>query len=250
MTETREDFDKRKAEIEKYFSLLEILEKDEIKISYKEKSRIKKQVVDNELLKILKANGYLLIYNLLEATCRNALIQILTSIQGHSLPLASLSETVQTLWVQQKVKGVNNSLVKETTVEKRIFAIIKDVIGETIIEFKDTIAKAKNDGNDMFNLSGNIDADQIRILADNYGFDARVGRDNEKAGASLSDIRIMRNKLAHGRITFADCGKDCSVIQMIDYKNNCIKYLGAILDSIEKYITDESFKLEKTNKNI
>jgi len=241
MTETRDDFNKRKAEIEKYFSLLEILDKDELKISYKERRRVKNYSVDDELLKILKANGYLLIYNLLEATCRNSLIQILSSIQESNLSLASLSEKVQLLWVRQRVKGMNDPAMKEVTMEKRLYNVVKDVINAAVIEFDETIKQARIDGKDIFNLSGNIDAKQIRILADNYGFNSSVSADNERAGADLSDIRVMRNKLAHGRITFADCGKDCSVAQMISYKENCIRYLSAILDNIEQYINDKAF---------
>ena len=81
MKETREDFNKRRSEIDKYFSLLEVIDESNIHLRYEDKTGEKSVSIDMEMRKILKANGYLLIYNLIEATCRNFLIAILRSIQ-------------------------------------------------------------------------------------------------------------------------------------------------------------------------
>ncbi|UOQ74094.1 MAE_28990/MAE_18760 family HEPN-like nuclease [Hymenobacter cellulosilyticus] len=242
MKETKDDFNKRKSEIEKYFSLLEILDEDNININYENKSGIHKIEIDTETIKILKANGYLLIYNLLEATCRNFLIAILKAIQEKNLPINSLSEKTQALWLKQKAKGLNDPYIKDKTIELRLHSLVKEIIDETKIEFKEIILRAKEDDKDLFQLSGNIDAENIRILADTYGFNSKVGGEKEKAGAILVDIRRMRNRLAHGRITFAECGKDLSVAQIIGYKNNAISYIEGILNNIEQYINDEGFK--------
>ena len=97
-------------------------------------------------------------------------------------------------------------------------------------------------GKDIFGLSGNIDARKIRELAEIYGFKSKLTNSKETAGNDLLKIKEQRNKLAHGDITFADCGKDKSVTQMIDYKNNTVEYLESVLVNIEDYLKNTKFK--------
>jgi hypothetical protein len=62
------------------------------------------------------------------------------------------------------------------------------------------------------------------------------------AWADLKRIKDFRNKLAHGRITFAECGKDKSVADMINYKDNAIEYLECVLLNVQDYIRQKKFK--------
>ena len=159
-----------------------------------------------------------------------------------NLTIDSLSEKAQVLWLKQKAKGLNDASIKDKTIEIRLHTLVKDIIDETKIEFSEILSKAQDDDKDLFQISGNIDADSIRILADTYGFNSKVGNDKERAGATLVHIRRMRNRLAHGRITFADCGKDLSVPQIVNYKDSAITYIDSILDNIEDYINTEGFR--------
>ena len=75
-----EDFDERAKEVSQYFIFLKNLEQESIKLSMGGKiGKSKIKVIDPNLLRTLKASGFLLLYNLVEATMRNAIEAILTN---------------------------------------------------------------------------------------------------------------------------------------------------------------------------
>jgi len=234
MQKAKEDFDKRKLEIECYFDFLSKLDHDKVVLNFEELGVAKQHKIDAELGKILKANGFLLIYNLVESFCRNSLWEILSAINTESVGLKMLSEHTQLLWIKSKVKFYKES-VNVSKLENHIHAIATDVINNTLISFQE--------GSEFIDLSGNIDKRKIQELAKMYGFDPVVAADKEKAGDDLLAIKTTRNNLAHGRITFAECGKPVSIIQMIKYKDNAISYLEGVLSNIEDYIVNARFKV-------
>lgn len=251
MKKTNEDFVKRKTEIEKYFAFLSTLDKDNPAIHFSEMGVDKISKVDAELLKILKANGFLLIYNLVESACRNSILEILTAIQSKKLSLKKLSDEVQMLWIRQRTQNLRDPKTKIETVDKQFYEIAKEVIKNTIIDFSTAIKKIEDPNVselELFGLSGNINADKIRDMARLCGFNHNVGAAKEKAGADLEEIKKKRNHLAHGRVTFAECGKDYSVKQMCDYKDNAISYLESILSNIDTHIKGGKYQVPKKKK--
>lgn len=234
MQRAKDDFDKRKSEIETYFDFLAKLDHDKVILHYEEKGVAKQHRIDDELGKILKANGFLLIYNLVESFCRNSLWEILSAINIENVDLKMLSNEAQLLWIKSQVK-IYKENANTTKLETHIHAIATDVINNTLIDFKE--------GSEFIDLSGNIDKRKIRELASIYGFDPVVAADKEKAGEDLLEIKTTRNNLAHGRITFAECGKPVSIPQMIKYKDNAINYLEGVLANIEDYIVNSKFRI-------
>ena len=234
MQQTKDDFNKRKVEIDLYFNFLSKLDHDKATLHYEELGVPKQYKFDDELEKILKANGFLLIYNLVESCCRNSLWEILLAIKTENLSLKKLSDEAQMLWIKSQVKNYKDN-ANAVKLEKLIHTIAKEVINNTVVDFKQD--------SEFMDLSGNIDKKKIRELANTYGFQPTVAADKEKAGDDLLEIKTNRNHLAHGRITFADCGKPVSIIQMVKYKDNAVVYLEAILDNIEDYISNLKFKI-------
>lgn len=231
----REDFEKRKIEINQYFDFLSKLDNDKVSLSYEQMGIARGHKLDDELKKILKANGFLLIYNLVEACCRNSLWEILFAIQAKKLTLKKLSDDAQMLWIKSKMKNFKESKSIEK-LEKHIHDIALSVINNAKIEFQSD--------SEFINLAGNIDKKKIRELAKIYGFVSIVAPEREKAGEDLVEIKNKRNHLAHGRITFAECGKQYSIIKMVEYKDNAILYLEAFLENVEDHI--KTLKFEKS----
>lgn len=233
MQKAKDDFDKRKGEIEIYFGFLSKLDHDKPTLTFEERGLSESHRIDEELKKILKANAFLLIYNLVESFCRNSLWEILSAIKTENLTLKKLSDQTQMLWIKSKVKAYKD-IASTVKLESHIHAIATDVINNTLIEFKED--------SEFVELSGNIDKRKIRELAGIYGFEPIVTPEQEKAGDDLLEIKTTRNNLAHGRITFAECGKPVSILQMIKYKDNTINYLEGVLHNIEDHITNLKFK--------
>ena len=89
----RDEFNNRLAEVNKYFDFLEKIE-SEYKILMNH-SKTLSFTIDDELLKILKANGFLILYNLIEATILNSIIAIFDEIKVDNLSYEKVSEKIK-----------------------------------------------------------------------------------------------------------------------------------------------------------
>lgn len=252
MKRLREDFNKRKTELDEYFYFLSLLDKDVPVLQYSEKEISYSYNVKSELIKILKANGFLLIYNLVESFCRNFIIEILTAAHGKKLTLRKLSEEMRKIWIAQRVRNFKDPKTANEKLETCIGGITSDIFNNTIIEFSDIINGIEHDEKfDPFGLSGSIAKDKIWNLASQYGFaPATREPEMERLGRDLELVKTSRNKLAHGRITFAECGKDQSVINMIAYKEDAVKFLEYMLSNIETYLSQATFKQPRTKRSV
>jgi len=68
MNSTQTDFINRTGEIDKYFNFLVILDKPCNIQSHDNQGNLVSQKIENDLFIILKANGFILLYNLIEST--------------------------------------------------------------------------------------------------------------------------------------------------------------------------------------
>jgi hypothetical protein len=96
------------------------------------------------------------------------------------------------------------------------------------------------DKKDLF--SGNIDAKLIRETAQKYGFkvashDTVVTRD----GARLLQVKQKRNELAHGQISFEECGQEIAHDELVDIAHETVSYLQAVLEGIEGYVSQRAY---------
>jgi len=81
-----QNFNERAKEVSKYFIFLKSLEQSTTKLSMGVKvdqSRIKE--IDPDLLKTLKASGFLLLYNLVEATMSNIIEAIFDKLKSEGI---------------------------------------------------------------------------------------------------------------------------------------------------------------------
>jgi hypothetical protein len=246
MEKAKEEFLNRKKEIEKYFDFLSKIEHDTPVLHYSLTGVSDIHEIDKELQKILKANGFLLIYNLVEAVTRITLIEYLNSISKSNISIKKLHEDIQRLWVSNK-RFADKKIGNKS--EEMIFQeLYNEIVSNTLVSFTTELKNDKGEVIKQFvKLSGNVDADVIRKLAKEYGFDSNVGK-AEKAGADLVTIRTNRNYLAHGIKTFTECGGKFSVIDLCKYKKNALFYLESILSNIESHIKGEKYQVSKKKK--
>ena len=104
-------------------------------------------------------------------------------------------------------------------------SIAKTVLDNEILSFE----------RDCINISGNIDAKKIREIIKQFG-------GNEISnGRDLKTIKDKRNNLAHGEFTFSEIGKDYTVKDLVDYKDETKQYLSSVLDEIQDYIDNQKY---------
>ena len=221
MNNTRIEYNKRLHEVEVYFETLKLLDNGNCSIKCVDilgVETIKK--IDSELSMILKANGYLLLYNLVESTIRKSIDAIISSIHNSSVTFRDLSDELRRIWIRQEGKNVNVD---------RIMSIASSVLEDRLLRFK----------SDCINISGNIDAQEIRNIL------KQVGGNEIKDGRYLKAIKDKRNNLAHGEFSFSEIGKDCTVNDLIVYKDDAKEYLSKVLDEIESYINSQKYLKNK-----
>ncbi|WP_193197878.1 MAE_28990/MAE_18760 family HEPN-like nuclease [Nostoc sp. MG11] len=217
-----QDFNKRSKEVSKYFIFLKNLEQGNIKLIMEGMDgKTKTRTIDTELEKTLKASGFLLLYNLIESTMRNAIEAIFDDIRKEGVSFDQVSV---------ELKKVVLSNLKKRNPDKLLSAI-------TAISL-DIIA-AGFDKQDLF--SGNIDAKLIKKLADEYGFSHKTDPTRTGNGNDLLTIKSNRNDLAHGIKSFGEVGRDKSAEELLEIKNKVLKYLKQILINIEIYLNNKEY---------
>ena len=56
-------------------------------------------------------------------------------------------------------------------------------------------------------------------------------------------VKERRNDLAHGTLSFAECGRDYSIDQLIDIKKETVLFLKGLLTGMKKYYDEQQYKL-------
>ena len=181
----QDDFDARAKEVDEYFDFVEKLlsAKSEIErldeestaysfkyFSYADEAGTPCSLrVTTDLQKTLKANGFLLVYNLVESTMKNALEAIILHLFAQGIGFDELSNKVKII-ILKNAKSCNPE-----SLEPLLTQISSDII-------KNTFKK-----DELF--SGNVDANKIRITMKKYGISSR----NTVNGDCLLTIKKERN---------------------------------------------------------
>ncbi|MDR2622122.1 MAG: hypothetical protein LBC48_06025 [Dysgonamonadaceae bacterium] len=217
MIDTKNEYNKRLLEVEMYFDTLTLLDKGSCKITCTDiLGNQRNKDIDTNLSTILKANGFLLLYNLVEATVRNSIKAIFNSAHSKNLTFKHFTDNIRKLWIKQEIKNITKD---------DIFALSKRILENELLVFQA----------ECVNISGNIDAQKIRDIAKQFGFQ------ESKNGRDLVTIKEKRNKLAHGEFTFSEIGKEYTISDLIKYKDSTKNYLDDVLSKIEDYIKNEGF---------
>lgn len=216
------DFQERVEEINRYFAFLEKLEQETLQLSVlKDDGQRENIPLDSQLIKTLKANSFLLLYNLVESSMRNAVTAIFDELKNQRVSYNSVRIEIKKIVIQN---------FKKRSPENLHFKI-KDISTDIIA--------AGFQSQELF--SGNIDQREISKTARNFGFSFNTEYNKTKHGESLDMIMNKRNDLAHGNKSFAEIGKDITVEELLKIKEEVTAYLEQILNNINQYITGQDY---------
>lgn len=201
-----QDFNERCKEVSKYFIFLKSVEQGTIKLSMEDRNKQPKvRLIDSDLEKTMKASGFLLLYNLIESTMRNAIETIFDELSSKRVCFDELRPEIK------KIVLTNIKKRKADQILLSITAISSDIIA------------AGFDKEDLF--SGNLDGKEIKRTANEYGFSCETDARKTGNGNDLLIIKSNRNDLAHGIKSFAEVGRDKSAEELLEIKNKVVKYL-------------------------
>jgi len=234
MQEVINNFEERVLEVELYFDYLKKLYRPNAQIYFPRARTNKYCPIDPELLKILKANSFLILYNLIESSVRDGVLAIYHELERKQYTYETVRKELKKIWIDFHYKNVYDISANYNSYRKQATKLIDMAVDGAII---------KLDRN-AIPISGNLDADQIRIICEMHGIEKKL-KPSAKGGRKLSTVKTQRNALAHGSLSFSECGRSFSVEDLSEIKKESIIFLRNILLNMKKYYDNELYDTSK-----
>ncbi|MCL6360675.1 hypothetical protein EXT49_11630 [Pectobacterium polaris] len=236
----RTTFNDRVNEIESYYSFLLFLDQG-ITLGTTTISMANNSFPVSPLLKKnLFANIYLHLYNLVESTVtlllKAAERKIISDVSINGINV--LNSDIQALWIRY-IAGTHDILPPEKRLEKAL-----DMCGYFLQQLPFNLEISKGGG-------GNWDNENIRLLAKRLGVNLTIPRAiNSLIKVPVKDgkgpiqiITTTRNKLAHGEISFSECGEDLTIVMVRKLIDISVNYLEVVIDCFERYLINGHYKI-------
>jgi hypothetical protein len=223
MSLVRQAFEARNAEVKSFLDLLAAIEEKRITLHHS-----RSDYSDSFL--VMKANVFLLSYNLVEATIRICVTSIYDKMAGHRPAFSRLRSEFQDVWLRQRASTFPIETLTRDSQFKLIKAVASHLVAASPVELKV----------ERLSLSGNIDADNIRELFDKHGMRLTVHA-SAKGGAELRTVKTKRNALAHGEISFAECGREYTVADLKRIHEQVRVFLSGVVASADRYAKRDAF---------
>lgn len=194
-------------------------------------NNIKTKRINNDLEKTLKATGYLLLYNLVEATMRNGIETIFDELKTQRVSFDEVREEIRKIII-------NHVRDKDIQSTDAFLLGLQNISVDIISVTFDALVKKENKKR-LF--SGNVDAREIRNTAKIYGFSSQTNKIKTRDGSDLLTIKTNRNDLAHGFKSFEEVGRNATADELLKIQKSTIHYLREILKNIELYLSNKEY---------
>lgn len=229
-------FKERLGEIDTYLDLLAVFE-EQIGRGQK-KDSIKGGTISTTQQRILYSTVYLQLYNLVEATitkCEQALYAAISEEKRWSP--ADLSLKLRAEWVRYLAKthiDQNSENRLQSSLELFDYLVKMRPIDDIKIE--------KGGG-------GNWHDEEIFRFAQRLGCTLSISQQSAEAVkkafrddcGALKLIVKRRNELAHGKVSFGECGADITVAELRELRTRAVMYLQEVVISFKDFIRNYDF---------
>lgn len=235
MEELGEAFEERFREIESYLELLDAIEQ-QVQTG---PPRLGKDgpLITADQQRILYSSVYLQLYNLIEATITRCIEGVCVAAANGWYP-SDLSAQLRREWVRFKAR-THVDLNYENRL-KHAFELFEELSQGGPI----SVLKIEKGG-------GNWDDSEIEGIARRIGFELRISQPvrqgvkravrNEMGPLAL--VKALRNDLAHGSISFVECGNGATVADLRDLTDKTAGYLREVVTSFAEAIAAHEFLL-------
>ena len=227
-------FDERLQEIDAYLDLLDALDRQ---VKSGTPPAIGGSLITVKQQRILYSAVYLQLYNLVEATvtwCVDAMCD--AAATGGAWAAADLSQELRREWVRLAAKTYEN-LNEDNRLTHTADALEHVIRGDRVTWPVDSARKGNWDDDEISALSAKLGCD-LRLSPAVYSGIKRPIRDDK---GPLRLIRDLRNRLAHGSLSFEECGTDITVTELRDTKNRTVDYLKEVVAAYGAHIDEYRF---------
>ncbi len=231
MAGLRDAFEERLFEVETYLDFLQSMEEQ----ARRGPPRLSgaEHPISVQQQKMLYSGVYLQLYNLIESTMTRCIDDIAAAAKrGETWKPQNLSEPLRSEWV----RGMARTHV-ELTQDNRLKAAL-DLCGHLMASLPITEFRIEKGG------GGNWDDQTIEQVSKRLGFRLNVSKTAMRGVkerlkddmGSLALVKDLRNRLAHGSISFTECAGEVSVDQLRDLKDRTVNYLREVVGCIVAYV--------------
>lgn len=228
-------FQERLAEVEAYLDFLSTMEAQ----AQQGPPRIEgaEHPITTQQQRILYSSAYLQLYNLVEATMSRCIEAVAEATKDNARwKPGDLSDSLKREWVRMTAR-THVELNPENRLESAL-RLCNHLVAALPISAFDI---DKGGG-------GNWDDSEIEAFSKRLGFKLVVSQPVYSAIKQpfrddlgpLALVKQLRNRLAHGSISFAQCAGDVTVGRLVELKDRTVDYLKEVVDCFSRYV--ESFE--------
>lgn len=184
--------------------------------------------------RILYSSVYLQLYNLVEATMSRCIEAVAEAAKENARWKPSdLSDALRREWVRMTARTHVVDMTPEHRLENAL-RLCNHLMASLPIN---TFDIDKGGG-------GNWDDSEIEAFSTRLGFQLVVSQAVYSAIKQpfrddlgpLALVKQLRNRLAHGSISFAQCAEDVTVGRLIELKDRTVNYLKEVVDCFANYV--------------
>lgn len=233
MQEVLDSFEERANEVMLYFEHLEKFYDPNVYLAKdNDDGTTERLPMDSDFLKILKANAFLITYNLVESSITDGVLAIYKELEVRSYTFEKVREELREIWINYHYQTVFDHSSNFQSYRKQAKRLVEMAINRTTIKLD---KKA-------IGISGNLDADIIREICYKHGINSQVDpicRGGEKLGI----VKEQRNALAHGNLSFSECGRSFTDTGLREIMEQVILYVRNILVNMKEYLEQQKYDI-------
>ena len=226
-----DDFNERVGEVERYFQFLENLDEKDACLYFPGRENDRTEQISQDIHRILKANVFLILYNLVESCIRQGILRMYEIMRDEGLVYKDLREEIRLMWIKYPFRQIDPCSATMETYQKKTLEIVKTVVDEEVIRL----------GLKAFMKSGNLDADRIRQICWEHGIPHDI-HPGLHGGIELGVVKEQRNALAHGRLTFSEVGQNKTLNDIKEVKCQVVEYVECVLNNMKDYVERKAYK--------
>lgn len=226
----RANFNDRKDEIDLYFEFIDFLDNIEKTENMRKSNHI---LYNKDVEKIIRANSLLMLYNLVESTLVTGIEEVYSALKENNITYSQVRREIREIWFNYRFSNAYDRKAHYDTYKKTAEKIITSIMlnEPLILDRKAT------------GISGNLDATSIRDVCKKHGIQFSTPG-NCHGGEKLTQVKDQRNQLAHGTLSFVECGRDFTVEDLHVIKEEVENFLSGFIDSIESYYDNEEYLIK------
>ena len=187
---------------------------------------------DQQFVPMLKACVFILLYNVIESCVRSSFSAIYDDIKLGNTKFDGTTPELRKIWlIQQLDAHIAVTSANRDSYINAVSTIASHIASSAVLEFNPRALP----------ISGNLDAQKIRELCNRHGVNLTVSR-WAKGGIELDTIKTKRNALAHGHISFVECGREYGLDDLERMHKQTKHFLRGFLTSLSTYTKSLGFK--------